>query len=79
MRAPQVSLKAMPLYSTLPMITEVCVENGWTMTFSRIDQVRGAACCWRCRVLLALPRAAGAAACWAGLPLGPPHRLALPP
>jgi hypothetical protein len=29
----------MPLYSTLPMFTEIFVEKGWTLTFARIDQV----------------------------------------
>ncbi len=35
----QVSMKAMPLYSTLPAITEFCAEQGWTQAYPRIDNM----------------------------------------
>lgn len=35
----QVSFYAMPMYAMLPTLTEYCVEQGWTMSYSRC--VRG--------------------------------------
>ena len=32
---PQVSMWAMPLYAMLPTLTECCVEQGWTMAYTR--------------------------------------------
>ena len=35
----QVATSSMPLYATLPALTEAVVERGWTRVYSRIDDV----------------------------------------
>lgn len=35
----QVSSLSMPLYSMLPAVAELCVEQGWTRAYSRISDV----------------------------------------
>ncbi len=39
----QVSMWAMPLYAVLPTLTEFCVEQGWTMAYSRYARCDDAA------------------------------------
>lgn len=34
-----VSMKAMPIYTGLPAVSEYMIENGWTKAFPRIDNV----------------------------------------
>ena len=35
----QVATTSMPLYATLPALTEAVVERGWTRVYSRVDDV----------------------------------------